>query len=240
MKNIDRWEETTVVYKNGQLITNENYVGDRSLLVSQQTVGLYEKLIKKHASGILLDLGCGTVPYYRIYKNEVDRIICIDWANSFHDNIHLDYIADLNEKIPMDDNSVNTILLMDVLEHIREPVNLMAEISRILSPGGKLILGVPFLYWLHEEPYDYHRYTKYQLEEFCKQNGLEVLSLEVSGGPLSVIGDIIAKNIPSNILAKILQKMLLWFLHTRFGKKIDDRNKHSFPRNYCLVAQKNS
>jgi SAM-dependent methyltransferase len=195
-------------------------------------------LLQEYASGTILDLGCGTVPYYHIYKDNVENIICIDWTNSPHENIHLDYRTDLNESIPLENNSVDTIILMDVLEHIREPVNLMAEIGRILSPNGKLILGVPFLYWLHEEPYDYHRYTEYQLKEFCKQNGLEVLRLEITGGPLTVIGDIIAKNLPINFLAKIFQKMLLWFLNTRIGKKIDDRNKRKFPRNYCLVASK--
>ncbi len=135
-------------------------------------------------------------------------------------------------------SSVDTIILTDVLEHISKPHNLIAEISRIMRDGGRLILGVPFLYWLHEEPYDFHRYTKYQLMELCVNNSLKIISIQEVGGPLTVISDIIAKNLPSNFFSKIFQNVMIAILRTRVGKKLDDRKKKNFPRSYCLVAEK--
>lgn len=207
MKNEASWIETLVTYHNEKLIINEQYISNRSLLVAEQGVKAYEKIIRQYSQGILLDLGCGTVPYYKIYKEQVDEIICIDWVNSHHENIHLDYNADLNKGIPLHDNSVDTILLTDVLEHISKPHILIEEISRVLRNGGKLILGVPFMYWLHEVPFDFHRYTKYQLVELCENNSLNILFLEEVGGALTIISDIIAKNLPSIFASKLFQRI---------------------------------
>lgn len=238
MRNEQEWEETLVNYHNGEFTINEEYIGDRSLLVAHEVLGIYQKLIQKHAKGVLLDLGCGTVPYYKIYKEQVDEIICIDWANSLHENIHLDHIADLNKKVPVDTDCIDTVLLTDVLEHISKPYILMAEISRVLKNEGRLILGVPFMYWLHEDPFDYHRYTKYQLIELCENNSLNILSIQEVGGPLTVISDIIAKNLPFYLAPKIFQKVMIRFISSKFGAKLDNRNKEKFPRSYCLVAEK--
>lgn len=144
MKNEQKWKETLVKYNNKDFIINEDYIGTRSLLVFKQAFPVYKVLIQEHAKGVLLNLGCGTVPYYGIFKDQVDQIICIDWSESHHDNIHLDYISDLNEEIPLNDNSVDTIILTDVLEHISKPQILLAEIGRIMRKERRLILGFPF------------------------------------------------------------------------------------------------
>jgi len=91
-----------------------------------------------------LDCGCGFVPYYRIYKDLVEDNVYIDWENTLHKNNFLDEVVNLNEGTPYPSNSFDTILLTDVLEHISEPRKLMGEISRVLKPEGKLILGVVF------------------------------------------------------------------------------------------------
>ncbi len=240
MRNIDKWKPTVICKANGHYRVNKNYVGNRSHMVAQNAIGHYVELMQKHARGRLLDLGCATVPYYMVYKDFVEEIICIDWDNSLHQNIHLDHTTDLNINIPLMDGAVDTVILTDVLEHISEPYTLTSEISRVLSVNGKLILGVPFMYWLHEEPYDFHRYTKNQLKVFCDKNNLEILTLIESGGPLTVIFDIIIKNLPWGSMAHQFQRLAIWFTNTKLGKRIDNRNKSKFPSGYFLVAQKRS
>lgn len=239
MKNADKWKPTKFVYnKEGKLVANKNFVNLSSLLVTNKVATLYGKYLKKYASGTIADLGCGTVPLYHIYKDQVKKVICIDWENAYHKNIHLDYSTDLNKELPLERNSVDTILLSDVLEHIANPEKLMAEIGKALRIEGKLVLGVPFFYWLHEEPYDFHRYTKYKLIMFCEKNDMEVIKLEEYGGPLSIIMDIIGKNLPSKLGPRFFQKFANWFVNTRIGKRIDERGKENFPLGYCLVASK--
>ncbi len=239
MKNIEKWRPTKFISdRNGTLVGNRDHVNRGSLLVVNKIAILYQEFLKKYANGILLDLGCGTAPLFHEYNKKVNEVICIDWENSCHKNIHLDFVADLSKNIPLDSNSVNTVLLSDVLEHISEPQKLMAEISRVMRPGGILILGVPFFYWLHESPYDFNRYTKYQLEKLCFDNNLIICELKEWGGPLSVILDIMGKNWPKKFGQKIFQNIAIKLINSHFGRKIDQRNKHLFPLGYCLVAQK--
>jgi SAM-dependent methyltransferase len=108
----------------------------------------------------LLDLGCGKVPFYARYREYVSETVCVDWSNSLHGNGHVDAECDLTQELPFADASFDTILLSDVLEHIPAPERLWREMARLLKPGGELLSSVPFFYWLHEEPYDYYRYTK--------------------------------------------------------------------------------
>lgn len=238
MRNKDLWEESFIKTKNNDFIVNEEVVDFNSLLVVEQNSLVYKGLIQKYSKGVLVDLGCGNVPYYCIYKDLVEEIVCIDWGTSYHECKHLDYIADLNEEIPLNSNFAETIILTDVLEHIKRPEQLMCEIARVMAIGGRLILGVPFLYWLHEEPYDFNRFTKHKLVDLCRQNGLNVIHFEEVGGPITVICDLIGKNIPSAFLSKLFQKVVWSFLNTKLGQKLDDRNKSKFPRSYCLVAEK--
>jgi SAM-dependent methyltransferase len=239
MKKKHEWEPTKFVFdKKRRLVVNPEYVSNKSLLTANRAARLYEKFLKEHSEGVFLDLGCGTVPLYAAYRDLVEETICIDWENSPHENMHLDYAADLNNGIPLADEAVNTILLSDVFEHINDPERLMSEISRVLKIDGKLILGSPFLYWLHEEPYDFHRYTRHQYKYLCEKNNLEIVQMEETGGPLAVIFDIIGKNLPAKFFSITFQKIGIWFLDTKLGKKIDNRKKKKFSLGYSLVAKK--
>jgi SAM-dependent methyltransferase len=203
----------------------------------------YEKVIRAHAQGRLLDMGCGYVPLYETYRDLVSENICIDWDNITHVNPYLDHIVDLTNALPFESCSVDTVLLTDVLEHIPEPMNLICEIARILRPGGKLILGVPFLYWLHEVPHDYYRYTEFALRRFCQRNGLRVLELLPYGGLPEVLLDLISKGLnffprklavalrPFHGIASLLSK-------TKLSRKLSERTRSSLPSGYMLCAQK--
>jgi SAM-dependent methyltransferase len=50
---------------------------------------------------------------------------------------------------------------MVVLEHTRNPRQVILEFARVLKPGGKLAMVVPFLWEEHQEPQDYFRFTRY-------------------------------------------------------------------------------
>ncbi|MBW6482221.1 MAG: class I SAM-dependent methyltransferase [Vicingaceae bacterium] len=58
--------------------------------------------------------------------------------------------TDINQPLPIENEIFDTVILSDVLKHIRKPEELIAEIHRIMKPNGKFMLNVPFFYWLHE------------------------------------------------------------------------------------------
>ena len=59
---------------------------------------------------------------------------------------------------------------------------------RILRPGGTVIVSVPHLSRLHEEPYDFYRFTRYGLRYLFEQHGFEVLEIQKKGGLFSFLG----------------------------------------------------
>jgi SAM-dependent methyltransferase len=72
-----------------------------------------------------------------------------------------------------------------VLEHTLNDRKVMSNISKILKPGGALLISAPFTYVLHEEPHDYRRYTYYGLSQILRDNGFRIVSSFSMGGTLS-------------------------------------------------------
>lgn len=206
----------------------------------------YERVIAGNAAGKLLDLGCGEVPMYLFYKDKVESVFCVDWSSSFHAISHIDLECDLNEEIPIESNAYDTIVCTDVLEHIARPLQLMEEIGRLLKKDGKLILGVPFYYSLHEEPHDYYRYTRYALEMFCKEAGLTVIELTPYGGAPEILVDVTYKtwdflNLPmKKFFMKSFGGFSRFLLSRKVTRKISNLSAKRFPLGYVLVAQKRS
>jgi SAM-dependent methyltransferase len=191
MKNEDQWKPSRVVkIKNDYKIIKEKY-GLCSRYIGELVLPHYAKTIKKYAQGNLLDCGCGQAPYYIIYRDLVSSTTCIDWdvADAQHD--YLDFTADLNKPLDMiHPESFDTILLADVIEHLHSPEILFSEAQRILKPGGRIIVFVPFFYWIHSEPHDYFRYTEFSLSRFCDINELEIIKLEPYGGYFDIMFDL--------------------------------------------------
>jgi SAM-dependent methyltransferase len=188
-------------------------------------------------------MGCGRVPLYGVYRDLVEENICIDWANTLHPNIHLDFEVDLNGELPFEGESFDTILLTDVLEHLAEPASAMREAARVLRLGGKLIIGVPFFYWIHEEPHDYYRYTEFALRRMCGLSGLAVVKLEAYGGLPEILFDLVGKSLgylprPLSTVLRPLHTAASLLSPTWAVRKLSESSKQSFPLGYLVVAEK--
>ena len=81
-----------------------------------------------------------------------------------------DIIGDIHN-LPFDDDTQEAILCLAVLEHVENPIKGMEELHRVLKPGGKLLVYVPFLYYYHAHPgyyNDYWRFTEDTIQLFAK------------------------------------------------------------------------
>ena len=148
--------------------------------------------VAPRASGRLLDVGCGNKPYEHLFRPFVSEYIGVEHEASFNETnaSHAggpDVLYD-GVNLPFEDASFDTVLSVQVLEHTPEPQRLLEEMSRVLRPGGMLILNAPFSFRLHEEPHDYFRYTPHGLRTMCQKASLEVTDVEPQGGFGSVIG----------------------------------------------------
>ncbi len=204
---------------------------------------LYSSFLPKFVKGRLLDLGCGTVPFYGMYRNYVHEVICADWPNTLHPSPHLDLMCDLTRPLPFREGVFDSILLSDVLEHIPNPELLWAEMARVLRPGGVVVLNVPFFYWLHEMPYDFYRYTEFALRRFAENAGLEVVVFQPVGGAFEVMCDLFAKlahGVPllGATLSICIQAFAKALLRFPLMRDASIKSAKRIPLGYFLVARK--
>ena len=88
--------------------------------------------------------------------------------------------------LKFEDNYFDYVFILEVLEHVSEPHKAVNEIERTLVPGGIVILSTPFIFGIHDEPYDYFRFTKYGLKYLFK-NFTDVVIEERTGFLFTII-----------------------------------------------------
>jgi SAM-dependent methyltransferase len=81
----------------------------------------------------------------------------------------------------------DTILNIQVLEHVYDPIRMVHEIARVLKPGGKAIFLIPQTGTLHMAPHHYYNFTRYWIEETMRRSNLEIVEVTPLGGVWSTI-----------------------------------------------------
>lgn len=138
--------------------------------------GLYKHMsdLSKSLNGNLIDVGCGRKPYRALFK--VDSYLGLDMENPghSHENEDIDVYYD-GKTFPFDDNHFDSALCNQVLEHVFNPDEFLSEIARVLKPGAKLLLTVPFAWDEHEQPFDFARYSSFGLSHLMEKHGFEIV-----------------------------------------------------------------
>lgn len=93
----------------------------------------------------------------------------------------LDVISDL-EQLPFIEGCFDAVFCIQVLEHVREPKQVIIELARMLKPGGRLFLSAPQSWPQHQKPHDYYRYTTFGLRYLFESAGLVTKSIKPIGG----------------------------------------------------------
>lgn len=239
MRNREEWLPTKFEVRRGRLRASPS-VAAGSVLVTELMATAYQEAIGGCARGIVADLGCGSAPLYCIYGELASQIVCVDWPGSLHPGRHVDVWQDLNRPLVFADESFDLVLLSDVLEHIYSPKEFLREASRVLVPGGNIVIGVPFLYWVHEAPHDYFRYTEFCLKRMLDEAGLDLIRLRRVGGAFEVLADVLLKATArfSNPLARIGSTVAHALSVGHVGSEIRDRTSGVMPLAYVLTAKK--
>jgi len=140
---------------------------------------LLSKQIKKasrYISGKVLDVGAGTGDRYSGSFN-YDEYIRMDIKSG--EGIDLVGRA---ENIPLKDQSVDSVVCTQVFEHLNLPEKSASEVYRVLKTGGHLLITVPQMNEMHEEPNDFFRYTKFGLKDLFERQGFKTVYSNQRGG----------------------------------------------------------
>jgi SAM-dependent methyltransferase len=133
------------------------------------------------ADAWVLDAGAGESQYARHFARQ--RYCGVDLAvgDAAWDYSRLDAIADLTA-LPFRAGAFDAALSIVTIEHLREPGRALAELARVVAPGGVLLVAAPHEWEVHQAPHDYFRYTRYGMTYLLEKAGWEVRELRAAGG----------------------------------------------------------
>lgn len=125
-----------------------------------------EEIFKKIKPGKVLDAGGAQSPY----KNKIPykEYLCLDINNEHNPDI----VGDVHN-LPLKNNSFDTIIATELLEHCYDPKKVVNEFYRVLKKNGKVVASVPFMYPYHGDSNlkDYWRFGSDGLQELFKKFG---------------------------------------------------------------------
>jgi ubiquinone/menaquinone biosynthesis C-methylase UbiE len=93
----------------------------------------------------------------------------------------VDIVSDIIT-IPIEKESFDAIMCIEVLEHLPYPIEAIKEFRRILKNNGTLIITAPFCSMTHFSPYHFYSgYNQYWYKQILKENGFEIKEIVPNG-----------------------------------------------------------
>jgi SAM-dependent methyltransferase len=159
--------------------------------------------VMRHVSppGVVLDVGCATGQFLQAMGQhgwQTAGVELSDYAANYaRDVAGLDVRTGTLEEVELPSDSYDVVTLWDVFEHVLDPKATLAEIGRVLKPGGWVVIHTPnptcleaklfganWIGW--ERPRHLHLYTPQVLSNYLREAGFAMKSIESFSGRLSV------------------------------------------------------
>ena len=164
-------------------------IGTNNFLIRDNWVN--SALSKLSPGKRLLDAGAGTQRFrkYCSHLEYVSQDFCqydglgdgTSLQSGTWDTAKIDLVGDITA-IPAPDNSFDALLCTEVIEHVPDAVAALKEFSRLLRPGGELILTAPFCSLTHMAPYHFYSgFNKFFYEHNLSALGFSIVELTPNG-----------------------------------------------------------
>jgi SAM-dependent methyltransferase len=188
--------------------------------------------------GKILDIGCGKMPYKNYILNNSDASdyigIDIEAAIIYDPNTRPNMFWD-GKVLPFEKDSFDSILATEVLEHCPDPKNIFKESHRVLKDNGSMFITTPFIFPLHESPYDEYRYTPYSLERMAKEAGFKKIDIYALGDINAAVAQIIS--FYRNKYIRLLMVPIIYLL-IKFDKRPKVFKNDVFFTGLCTIVTK--
>ncbi|MCG2699678.1 methyltransferase domain-containing protein [Candidatus Parcubacteria bacterium] len=177
-------------------------------------------------------MAAGSNPsYYKYLDFKKIKIIRADYNLDKSPDLKID----LNQSLPLDNNSIDNIFLFNVIYIIKNPKKLLKEIHRVLKKGGRLFISSPFIFNEAREPNDFRRLTSQGLERALGKSGFSDFEIIPYGERFSVIVYLLHNFFIFNFIRLIAFSKALLF-DKLIPKKI--KKLHPCPLGYFIIAKK--
>lgn len=178
-------------------------------------------------SPVVLDIGCGQRPYRDLFGG--CSYIGLDYGT---EDTCPDVLGDAS-CLPFAAGTVDMVFSTQVIEHVRYPDLMVKECGRVLRPGGYLVLTGPFYWPLHEEPLDFHRFTRYGFAGYLRDAGFTDWEIKPDGGDWAQICLSISLRLKRRWLAplRVVVNSVGTILDSSFAST-------TCPANYTIIARR--
>lgn len=201
-----------------------------------QTLKAIQNLVATNKHLLLVDFGCGDMPYRTILEPMVGQYIGVD----LNSNPKAEHFIDFDSKTTQPDNYADIILSNQVLEHVDSPQGYLQEALRILKSGGSILLSTHGYWYYHPTPNDYWRWTSAGLRKIVEQEGYKINSffgiMGLAASGMQLLQDAILLKLP-----KIMVPLFALLMQT--GIRLFDKIHSQAQRNrdasvYVVLVQK--
>jgi SAM-dependent methyltransferase len=132
----------------------------------------------------VVDVGCGEQPLRPLITGRGASYLGLDVVQNGANSVGALALA---THIPLAGACADVVVITEVLEHVADTWTAFRELARIVRPGGHVLVTLPFIYPLHEEPHDFVRLTPHALRTLAAENDLEIVELTTHGNELESI-----------------------------------------------------
>lgn len=157
---------------------------------------------------LVLDTGAGWGRFRPLFQHcrYIAQDLCTvgEWNYS-----HISVLSDLH-RLPFKDNTFDLLISTQVLEHVHDPAQAIAEMHRVLKPHGQLCLTLPQGWKEHQAPHDFFRFTRYGLMYLLQQTRFRSYTVQARGGYFWYAGHVLRELLfldlfaPRHPLARVL------------------------------------
>jgi SAM-dependent methyltransferase len=133
--------------------------------------------VRDHAHGTLLDVGCGGRAFAPLFRGRAERYLGLDRPGSPERNGPRPDVHGDAQRLPVRDGAVDTVLCLAVLNLVPDPARALAEMRRVLAPGGVAVLEFVQNAPLYPGCPDLWRFTRPGIERLLAAAGLEPVEI---------------------------------------------------------------
>jgi SAM-dependent methyltransferase len=144
----------------------------------------YREQLAKTPHATLLDFGTGRAQFFDLFTG-AETFVAADFIPYPCVNV----VCDLTARLPLADDAFDAIVASNVFEHLPNTAEVLLECHRVLKPGASLLATIPFLIGVHQEPYDFHRYTPFMLKRLLHDAGFVDIGIQPLAKPADLYRD---------------------------------------------------
>jgi len=139
-----------------------------------------------------LDIGCGRQPFRTSLQDIGYQYVGMDVHQNPEQTVF--HFGAIDQPLPdsLAHETFDLLLVTEVLEHVADWSAAFQNFAALLSTDGIILITSPFIYPLHEIPYDFWRPTLHAIKFFADREGLEQLCSRSVGAPADVLGTVLA------------------------------------------------